>query len=86
MSRRKRYSEIRKNNRVRTNRAKGKGDVLYRGFECLNPICSQYITVTDEDCQGDFKIVCPRCGYQHVRGGKQKLFDYDITLKVKVHW
>lgn len=83
MARRKPYSKVKKSNRIRTDRAKGKGDVLYRGFECLNPPCDCFIEVLDSECGPDFEIECPKCSYVHSPQGKVKLYDYEVLVTEK---
>lgn len=80
MVRRAPYSKVEKQNQIKTERVAGNGDVLFRGFECINPECDQFIKVEDEVLNSDYEIVCPKCSYTHTRDGRVKLYDFDLTV------
>jgi len=48
------YTKVEKKNFSRPAHVEGQGDVLYRGFQCLNPKCTNFIFVKDEDITDDF--------------------------------
>jgi hypothetical protein len=81
MARRAPYTEVEKKNFKRAAHVEGKGDVLYRGFECLNPTCTQFIVVEDEEISDDFRIVCPKCEFEHKAGETTIIYDYDLRDK-----
>jgi hypothetical protein len=81
VARRKAYTEVQKENDARPDRAYGKGDVVYRRFECMSPACTAIITVPDIDCGEGFAISCPTCDYLHFDGGSVELFDYYLRDK-----
>ena len=54
------------------------GDKLWRGFQCLNPECTNDIVVRDDEVTADFHIVCQRCGFEHQAGEVLKLYDYEL--------
>src|SRR5438876_5254221 len=82
MPRRTPYTKIEKTNQVRSERVKGMGDVVFRGFECLNAECDNFITIRDDEVNlQDFEIICPKCGYNHVAGGESKFYDFKLMDK-----
>jgi hypothetical protein len=81
VARRKAYTEVQKLNDARPGRADGKGDVVYRRFECMSPECVEVITVPDVNCGEEFAIPCPTCDYLHFDGGSVELFDYYLRDK-----
>jgi hypothetical protein len=78
MARRKPYTKVEKHGQDRPARVKGKGDVVYRRFECMNPDCTQTLVVPEEECVGEFSIECPACEYVHSPGGHLHPFDYRL--------
>ena len=80
MTRRSPYSKFEKENQQRPDRVQGKGDVLYRGFECLNPDCTNFITVQDNDCHEHFRISCIECDYKHSYDGSQEFFNFSLIV------
>lgn len=54
------------------------GDVVFCVFQCLNPSCTNILTVKDSDIVDDFEISCPVCGYSHKSGETMKFFDYKM--------
>ena len=63
MPRRKSYSKVSKTNQIRAEHVKGMGDVVFRGFQCLNPNCTEYIFIREDELTEDFQINCPSCNY-----------------------
>lgn len=80
MARRKAYSKVSKTGQIRAAHVKGQGDVVWRGFQCLNPECREFIHVKDNLIGEDFSIVCPECGFEHYSGGETKFFDYSMDV------
>jgi hypothetical protein len=78
MARRTPYTEVEKKNFQRAPHVEGKGDVLYRGFGCLNPKCTRFILVEDKDITDTFNIVCPACKFEHAAGETSIIYDYDL--------
>lgn len=54
------------------------GDVVWRGFQCLNPHCINQLVVREDEIGGDFQIRCEACGFVHLAGEAEKLFDYEL--------
>ena len=54
------------------------GDVVFKGFKCLNPNCQNFLFVREEDISEFFEITCDACGFLHKYGDETKLYDYDL--------
>jgi len=78
MARRTTYTEVEKKNFSRPTHVEGKGDVLYRGFQCLNARCTNFILVEDSAVTDDFEIVCSACNFKHTAGDSTHVYDYDL--------
>lgn len=63
MARRKAYSKVSKFNQIRADHVKGMGDVVFKGFQCLNPNCTEFIFVREDELDENFQIYCPNCNY-----------------------
>lgn len=82
MTRRKAYTKVEKENQIREDHVKGKGDLLYKGFQCLNPECKSMVYVKKDDLIEDFEIQCDTCGFTHKSGEETKFYDYKLTHTV----
>ncbi|WP_017295243.1 hypothetical protein [Geminocystis herdmanii] len=80
MVRRKPYTKVKKSNQIREDHVKGMGDVLFKGFQCLNSKCREFIFVKKTEIGIDFEIQCPKCGYDHLSGKESKFYDYELLL------
>jgi hypothetical protein len=80
LARRSPYSKVNKQNQIRADHVKGMGDVVYIGFQCINPNCKQFIYVRKDEMSEDFQIKCPECGYIHESGGETKFYDYSMDV------
>lgn len=78
MTRRLRYTEVRKIGQVRPAHVAKMGDVLFKGFQCLAPECEQFISVRASEITEDFSVKCPKCGFIHSNGAESKFFDYEL--------
>ncbi len=81
MARRTPYTKVERKNFSRPAHVEGQGDVLYRGFQCLNPECTNFIFIKDEGITDDFEIVCDACGFKHTTGETTRVYDYDLRDK-----
>ena len=81
MTRRKPYTKVERVNQIRPDYIKGMGDVIFKGFKCLNSECRQYIFIRKDELIEDIEITCPNCNYVMRNGEETKFFDY--TLKSK---
>lgn len=82
MPRRTPYSHVNKTNQVRAAHVDGMGDVVFRGMQCLNPECENFIFVREDSLTDEFQIVCPKCGYTIESGGETKFYDYTMDVEV----
>jgi len=79
MARRKPYINVIKENQIRPDHVKGMGDVVFKGFGCLNNECKEYVFIRKDQIKEDFSIVCPACGYILQSGGESVFYDYKLT-------
>ena len=80
MARRKPYSNVTKTNQIRAEHVKGMGDVTFKGFQCLNPECTEFIFIKKDEISQDFYFKCPKCGYVFESGKEQKFYDYSMDV------
>lgn len=78
MPRRKTYSNLNKLGQYRPTHVDGQ--TLYKVFQCLNPDCTEMITVKKDEIDEDYSIKCPKCGYEIYSGGEQHLFDFSMDV------
>ena len=55
------------------------GDVVFKGFQCLNSECAEFLLVKKDDISEFFEIECPSCGFVHKYGDETKFYDYELT-------
>ena len=78
MPRRQPSSKVTKTNQVRPAHVRGMGDVLFKGFQCLNPSCQRFIFVRKESVNEFFEISCEACGHAHSYGSDTSFFEYRL--------
>ncbi len=78
MPRRKPYTRFKKREQIREDHVKGMGDVVFRGFQCLNSKCTHFIFIREDEIDDDFEIECPICGFQLRSGDETKFYEYDL--------
>ena len=78
MPRRTPYTKVLKHNELRASHVMGMGDVAFKGFQCLNPECQEFIFVRKDETLEDFEIACPACHYVMRSGDESKFFDYEL--------
>ena len=81
MPRRSPYTRVEKIGQRRPDHVRGLGDVVFKGFQCLNADCQSYLIVREQAIGRDFRIECPTCRYTHSSGGTTKYFDYRLTRR-----
>ena len=81
MARRKAYSKVTRRNQTRADHVKGMGDVVWKGFQCLNPQCTEFIFVRRDEIGEDFAVSCPKCGAVLESGGETKFYDYSMDVQ-----
>lgn len=79
MARRKPYTRVKKEGQVRPDHVDGMGDVAFKGFQCLNSECTEFIFVRTDEIGEAFEITCPQCGHVLRSGGETTFFDYDLV-------
>jgi hypothetical protein len=78
MVRRKKYTAVEKVGQNRPQHVDRMGDVLFKGFQCLNSVCTNMIFVPVHDVFGEFDITCPSCGFRFGKEEDSKFFDYRL--------
>ena len=81
MARRKPYTKVIKTNQIRADHVKGMGDVVFKGFQCLNSNCQEFIFVRHDQIEDDFEITCPSCNMVMRSGDESKFYDYELVDK-----
>lgn len=81
MTRRAPYTRLQKKGQLRPDHVKGMGDVVFKGFQCLEPSCRQFVFVRADEIAADFLIPCPDCGFELAAGEELQLFDYRLMKK-----
>lgn len=78
MARRAGYTKVDKSGLNRPAHVEGMGDVVFRGFQCLNPECENFIFVREDVVGSDFAIKCESCGFVHETGEVSVVFEYEL--------
>jgi hypothetical protein len=78
MARRAAYTKLERKNFSSPDHVKGMGDKTFRGFQCLEKECTEFIFVQAETIDPDFSIECPKCGFVHQAGETTALYDYEL--------
>lgn len=78
MARRATYTRVNRNNFSNPDHVKGKGDKTFRGFQCLNKDCQEFIFIQTEKIDPDFEFECNSCGFVHKAGETTTLYDYEL--------
>lgn len=82
MPRRKPYTKVYKKAQVRAEHVRRMSDVVFKGFQCLNSDCTEFIFIRrDEVINSDFEIRCPKCGFIHRQGKSTKFYEYELIDK-----
>ena len=79
MPRRKPYTKVVKTNQIRAEHIKGMGDVVFKGFQCLNSECQEFIFVRQDEIGDDFEITCPGCGTVIRSGDETQFYEYKLV-------
>lgn len=78
MARRQSYTAVKRKNFQNPTHVLGMGDRVFRGFQCLNKDCTQFIFLREDTLGADFSVVCESCGYKHAAGDSIKIYDYEL--------
>ena len=79
MARRVPYTRVEKKGQRRPSHVRGMGEVVFKGFQCLNDSCQEFIIIREDEIGPDFEIGCPECAFIHEAGGETKFFDYRLV-------
>jgi hypothetical protein len=74
MARRAAYTKVERKNFSNPDHVKGMGDKTFRGFQCLEKDCTEFIFIQAETIDPDFYIECPTCGFAHQAGETTSLY------------
>ena len=80
MPRRKPYTKVVKTNQIRADHVRGMGDVVFKGFQCLNSECLEFIFVRKSEIGDDFEITCPSCGIIMLSGDETQFYEYKLVV------
>ena len=78
MVRRKPYTKVLKENQVREEHVQGMGDVAFKGFQCLNSKCQEFLFVRVDEIGEVFEFECQECGFVFKSGEETKFYDYKL--------
>ena len=81
MPRREAYTAVSKINQVRADHVKGMGDVVFKGFQCLNSDCTEFLFVRRDEIEDDYEFTCPECGMEMGSNYASKFYDYKLVDK-----
>ena len=76
--RRKPYTKVVKTNQIRAEHVRGMGDVVFKGFQCLNSECLAFIFIRKNEIGSDFEIVCPSCEIIMLSGDETQFYEYEL--------
>ena len=76
MARRTPYTKVEKSNEVRAQHVKGMGDVVFKGFQCLDSECQQWQFVRKDTLTQEFEVPCPVCHFVLRSGDETRFYDY----------
>ena len=79
MARRAPYTRVEKDGQRRPPHVRGMGDVVFKGFQCLQSDCREFIVTREDQLGPDFEIVCRACHFAHTAGGETGFFDYRLV-------
>ncbi len=78
MARRKPYTRVAKINQIRADHVRGMGDVVFKGFQCLNSECREFIFIRKDEIGDDFELTCPICETAIRSGDETLFFEYEL--------
>ena len=78
MARRKPYTKVVKINQIRANHVQGMGDVVFKGFQCLNSECQEFIFIRKDEIGNDFELTCPICETAIRSGEETQFYEYEL--------
>ena len=79
MPRRKPYTKVVKTNQIRAAHIRGMGDVVFKGFQCLNSECQEFIFIRKDEIGDDFALTCPSCEVTILSGEETQFYEYKLV-------
>ena len=79
MVRRTPYTKVVKTNQIRADHVRGMGDIVFKGFQCLNSECQEFIFILKDEIGDDFEIICPSCGMVMLSGDETQFYEYQLV-------
>ena len=68
-------------NQIRAEHVSGMGDVVFKGFQCLDSECLEFIFIRKDEIGDDFEIICPSCGLAMLSGYETQFYEYKLEDK-----
>ena len=78
MVRRKPYTKVVKKRQIRAQHVKGMGDVVFKGFQCLNSECQEFNFIRKDEIGDDFEVACTRCETVLRSGEGTQFYEYEL--------
>lgn len=78
MARRSPYTRVVRINQIRADHVQGMGDVVFKGFQCLNSECWEFIFIRKDEIGDDFELTCPICETAIRSGDETLFFKYEL--------
>lgn len=79
MPRRKPYTKVVKTNQIRAEHVRGMGDVVFKGFQCLNSECREFIFIRKDEILDEFEFTCPTCETVVLSGAETQFYEYKLV-------
>ena len=79
MPRRKPYTKVAKTNQIRAEHVRGMGDIVFKGFQCLNSECQEFIFIRKDEIGDDFELTCPSCEVVMLSGDETQFYEYKLV-------
>ena len=79
MPRRKPYTKVVKTNQIRAQHVRGMGDIVFKGFQCLNSECQEFIFIRKDEIGDDFELACPSCEVVILSGNETQFYEYKLV-------
>jgi hypothetical protein len=79
MVRRKPYTKVNKTNQIRAGHVRGMGDIVFKGFQCLNSECREFIFIRKDEIGADFELTCPSCEMVILSGDETQFYEYKLV-------
>ncbi|WP_136650219.1 hypothetical protein [Paracoccus aeridis] len=78
MARRAAYTKVERGSFLNPIHVTGMGDKTFRGFQCLNKDCTDFLFIRTETIDPDFEYPCPSCGFVHKAGESTTIYTYKL--------